>query len=143
MDTDLKDLLIFHLLQYAKSISRWPLRIDYATGDRANGFTLEGYINASNFIEKSANGEKDIIKLQVITFEDDPNGLNEMQGIPEYFELIPCDDVAIAINLQRFNLINRINSPCRNDYPANLKTLLRSPLTAWHLNNAMLAPELL
>lgn len=72
----------------------------------------------------------------------DPNDLANTKGIAEHFELLPCDDLSIAISIQKYGLMNRPESRCRNDYPIKLKKLLKFPLKPEYLYNSILAPEL-
>lgn len=128
--------------EHAKGIVNWPLRTHFVTGERDNGFKIDAFINTSSFIEERENNSKDKIMLKIISFDTDPNDLTDTQGIPEYFELLPCDDVSIAISLQEYILIDREESPCQNDYPTELKQLVKTPLKPEWLYNAMLTPNL-
>lgn len=120
----------------------WPLRIDYATGDMDSGITIIFYVNNSHFFDKQSNLDMDKILLKIITFDADPNDLTDTIGVPEVFQLMPCDDLSIAISLQKFKLINQAESPCRNDYPTDLKVLLPTAINPANLFNAMFAPDL-
>lgn len=128
--------------EYAKARSIWPLSVRYATGDRNMGFTIMAFVNASNFIEVQENGDYDWIRLRIISIDDDPNPLAHTKGIPQFFDVLPCNDMSIAVTLQRYNLIDRLDSPCRNDYPEELKNLLMKPMKPENLYNAMLTPNL-
>lgn len=86
--------------------------------------------------------DRDTIELKIISFDTDPNDLTDTKGVPEYYRLLPCDVMAIVISLQEYHLKDRAESPCRIDYPAELKTLLKTPLKPEWFSNAMLAPEL-
>lgn len=99
-------------------------------------------MNSSHFFEKQSNSDMDRIALKISTFDADPNDLTDTKGVPEYFQLLPCEDLSIAVNLQRIKLINRADSPCRNDYPPGLKMLVPTPIKPVNLYNAMLASEL-
>lgn len=122
--------------------SSWPLRADYVTGDRNDGLSFYLFVNSSNFMETSVDKDKDTIELRIISFDTDPSDLTDTKGVPEYFHLMPCDVVAIAVSLQQYHLINRAESPCRNDYPARVKKLIHVPIKPNWLYNSMLAPDL-
>lgn len=127
---------------HVKALEVWPLRSGYVTGERDNGFAISVYFNASNFVEEKKDGDKDKIMLQIISFDIDPNELTDTIGVPENLLLLPCHDVSIAVRLQRSHLIDRIESPCQNDYPEDLRKLVNSPLKPERLYNALLAPNL-
>lgn len=127
---------------FAKEHNEWPLRTGYVTGERDNGFTISVYFNSSNVFEETTDESKDKIMLQIISFDSDPNELTDTFGVPENIRLIPCEDTSIAVRLQQHHRIDRPESPCRNDYPADLRKLVETPLKPEWLYNAMLAPKL-
>lgn len=94
------------------------------------------------YIDTHIFGDRDTIELKIVSFDTDPNDVTDTRGVPQYFRLHPCDVVAVMINLQEYHFKNRAESPCRNDYPADLKKLLKSRLEPNWLNNAILAPNL-
>lgn len=124
------------------SSTDWPLRTEYVTGESDNGFRLECWVNSSHFLETTDKNEKDELQLKITSFDIDPNDIADMKGVPEYFRLLPCDVLVVTVTLQQHHLINRAESPCRNDYPAELKKLINTPMKPQWLYNAMLAPDL-
>lgn len=125
-----------------KSLGQWPLRTKYATGKKDSGFRIYGYLNATNFIDNQKNREGDSITMRLFSFDADPNDLTTTRGITEYFELLPCDDLSIAIRLQQYKLLDRSESPCLYDYPSELKELLQNPIQPEDFFNSILAPDL-
>lgn len=71
----------------AKALGQWPLRTNYATGKRSNGFTINGYVNLSDFIDEQDNQDMDWIQLAIATFDTDINALPNTKGVPEMFKL--------------------------------------------------------
>lgn len=57
-------------------------------------------------------------------------------------DLFEVNTVSVSISIQRYDLLDRAESPCRNDYPKHLKKLLKLPLKPEYLWNSILAPEL-
>lgn len=118
------------------------MRVFYATGRRDDGFTVVGFLNSSNFIAKSENQEKDKITVTLGSFDSDTVELTDVKGVPEYFKLLPCEFLAIGISMQKYKFIDRPASPCQNEYPPELKSLLLFPVKPENLYNSILAPEL-
>lgn len=106
------------------------------------GFSITAYVNATNFVDFQENGDDDWIMLRIVSIDHDLNLLSESKGVPEFFEILPCNDMSIPVTLNRSNLIDRFASPCRNDYPKELKSLLVSPMRPENLYNSILIPNL-
>lgn len=128
--------------EIAKSLGEWPLRVHYATGKKESGFKIYGSLNTSNFIGNQPNREGDRIKVAILSFDSDTNDLMNTYGVPEYFELLPCDELSITISLETYKFINRSESPCRDDYPPEMKAVLKDKLKPEDLFNSILAPNL-
>lgn len=72
----------------------WPLREHYATGYRNSGLMVVAFIDTTNFIETL-----DGIFLQISNVALDPNGFSVIRGVPENFQLFPCEAITIEIAL--------------------------------------------
>lgn len=128
---------------YAKKLGQWPLRMHYANGRRESGFQIIGYINSiANFTETREDGDEDVIMLKIRNFAFDSVGGTDTKNLPGYFQLFPCDDISIAIRLKHYSLMDRSESPCREDYPEDIERLLKKPLKPEDFSNSILAPEL-
>lgn len=116
----------------------WPLKSSVA---EAGGIIIRGTFDATNFIGSGAEGEEqDYISAKVSSFETDSPSSSTI-GLPNY-QLLPCEELQIAISLEYYSLINRQGSPCRNDYPPELETLLKKPIAPQSLYNPVFAPDL-
>lgn len=52
---------------------------------------------------------------------------------------MPCEILYVGLALEHHTLLNRIESPCRDEYPIHLQYLLRQPLTVDQLTNPIFA----
>lgn len=125
-----------------KKQSKWPLRTNYSTGAKKFGYLIEGSFDASSYTELQENGDEDTLMAMIISFDVEPTDSVNTKGVPEYFQLRPCDELSISINLKYYKLIDRQESPCRNDYPPELKRIVKDPLEPFDLYNSILAPAL-
>lgn len=126
----------------AEGQSKWPLRIEYATDDKNFGYLIEGHLNGTSFVKAKTEDDFDMIMVKIYSFDTDPCNYPRTNGVPDYFELLPSDELRITVSLKKYNLLNRPDSPCRTDYPSELKKLLKNPLEPTDLYNSILAPNL-
>lgn len=115
----------------------WPLK-SYL--NFFGGIAIQGKLNASQFIEASTSNEGDFILAKIASFDTDSPSVSAV-GLP-YYQLLPCEELQLAIALEYHSLRSRSGSPCRNDYPQELLDLIKSPLTPELLYNPVFAPNL-
>lgn len=117
---------------------KWPLKAK-AAGSPHSGITIYAYFNAKNFIEyPDADMNHDYIELAVSSFETDAP-LDSMIK----FQLLPCERIDVVVAFEHYTTINRLENPCRDEYPDELlKALLKLPMHPTNLYNSIFAPEL-
>lgn len=104
-------------------LPRWPLE-SYRFNNFDAGVYIEATIsaNSSNKFEYAADGSDKII-VRVNPFEAN---LGTLIGLPEY-EILPCEELSISMTLEHYQLKNRSNSPCRDEYPQHIAELIQQP----------------
>lgn len=118
----------------------WPLRTT-----RANqfgfGFNIVGHLDARGFIEWTNDTKEgyDMIKVYVSDPESD-SGLSTLK-VP-YYLLMPCEKILMVLRLERYQLLNREDSPCRVDYPLHVASVFMKNFTPSQLYNPVHAPKL-
>lgn len=120
----------------------WPLRSNMEKLI-SGGISIIGSFDATDFKESpdvSSDKNYDFITLTVSSFETD-SPTSSAIGVPN-FQLLPCEELHMSLALEYHTLLDRPNSHCRNDYPDELKALLKLPITPNRLFNAMLVPNL-
>lgn len=109
----------------------WPLKAFASTSSNLRGFYLTGYFNANQFIESSPpatyeNFDHDEISVYISSFEVDSPTVSAI--VVPYYQLLPCEEIHISLAIEHNSLLNRLESPCRDEYPKHLKSLV--PKTA-------------
>lgn len=54
----------------------------------------------------------------------------------------PCTQLQVGIAMEHYSLLNRPSSPCRDDYPKQIKGMMLDSIPADNLNNPIFAPHL-
>lgn len=120
--------------------AKWPLRSYNMSNIPERGLLILGLIDASNFIETpDAQNNVDSISIVVSSFQTDAT--SSAIDIP-YYQLLPCECLEIALALDHYALMNQKQSPCRDDYPEDLKSLLKQPMEVENYNNPVFVPRL-
>lgn len=120
--------------------SMWPLQTHLRNGSKT-GLELNGYFDATNFIESPDEfHNQDNIIVEISSFETD-SFISAAIGIPN-FKLMPCEEIRISLALEYYSLEDRPESRCRDDYPEQIKSMFKAPMTAELFYNPAFAPNL-
>lgn len=125
---------------------KWPLKATQA-GQPQHGIAIHAEVDATKFIEYDQHRlteathydvkEFDVIGVYISNFEAD--GIDTI-GQP-FYHLLPCEELIVAIRLEHVTLQDRTSSPCLEDYPPELKALIKNPLEAKFFQNPIHAPN--
>lgn len=121
-----------------EALAKLPLR----TFAAQMGVKIIGEFNSQNFIEfeNEVNGEFDRITVNVEDPEVEPIGSSALD-VPSY-RLMPCEELTIVLRLERHQLRNRPERPCRTDFPPDIAKMHMKSLPPDVLYNAIFAPSL-
>lgn len=111
-----------------------------ATTD-ANSLMIRAKFNGEYFIDNdNTNANVDQLTLRIKSFETDLQSSTAVDM--SHYKLLPCERLKIALELEQHLLYNGERSPCRHDYPDDLKQLLKHPMDPPLFFNPIFAPEL-
>lgn len=118
---------------------QWPLRTT-SVDTNSHGIRIIGRFDATNYVSFfDSNGSRDMIAVYISSFQIDSD--TSVVGVP-WYQLLPCEELRISLAFEHQILMHRSNSPCSDDYPDELKRLLRLPISIERFNNPLFAPDL-
>lgn len=87
----------------------WPLKTRLAGhSDQHGGFTIEGVLNASDYVYY---GWDNLDSITVTISDPYSDAVSENAKI----QLFPCERLTLVLSLEERHLTNRRDSPCRSD----------------------------
>ncbi len=89
----------------------WPLRTRRAGG---GGYKIRGLLNATGYIEDGTTNIDTITVVISSPFSDYASSAAKIA----FFRLFPCERLTVVLELEEKNLLNRPESPCRDDVSA-------------------------
>src|SRR5262249_39774886 len=124
------------LTQYNKTLEdfkhQWPLNTTQSNSFQY-GIRLSGFFNATNFVYyPDEYGNQDLISLSVSSFESFSISTSVIG--PDY-HLMPCEELWLSLGLEHDTLLNRDETPCRDEYPNDMEEFTKQPLTVGRLYN--------
>lgn len=106
----------------------WPLRsITNSYNYYIGGLLVTAFINATNFFN-DINGFDDSLRFTIRNLDNETDSDYRYSGL-QYYEMLPCENLVISISLEHYNKLNRPTSPCRNEYPQDIKKMILKPDT--------------
>lgn len=86
----------------------WPLRTRRAGG---GGYKIIGLLNAAGYLEDGTTDVDSITMVISSPFSDYASSAAKLA----FFRLFPCERLTIALELEEKFLLNRPESPCRDE----------------------------
>lgn len=117
-----RDYLQNYSISIENFLPQWPLKSNRFNNFNA-GIYIEAMVNAKNLIDfEDETGESGQITVRINPFQA---GLGILVGLPQY-EILPCEELSISLTLERYQLQNRSNSPCRDEYPQYVADFIKN-----------------